>query len=144
KGQTLLMQRDPRLAEHLKAMEDDPYGTLATLMDKEIEARSLAAIPYDEDTHKLNPFLGDNKTRQVEFMKRDPELAKFYEQEAKPVSIPVFGRNKNMIIQNRLYKDPHAAATYKIAEQVAQQWLASDKQLPKNSAKQPKRHWRSC
>jgi hypothetical protein len=67
--------------------------------------------------------------------KRDPELAKFYEQEAKPVSIPVFGRNKNMTIQNRLYKDPHAAATYKIAEQVAQQWLASDKQAAEEQRK---------
>ena len=116
-------------------MEDDPYGRLAKLMDEEIEARSLAAIPYDENTHKLNPFLGDNKTRHAEFIKRDPELAKFYEQEAKPVSIPVFGRNKNMTIQSRLYKEPHAAATYKIAEQVAQQWLASDKQAAEEQRK---------
>jgi hypothetical protein len=135
RGQSLLMRRDPKLGEHYKKMAEDPFGTLAALQDAEVEARSLAAITYDENTHKLNPFLGENLSRKAEFMKRDPELAKFFEQESKPVSIPVFGRNKNLTIQGRLYKDPHAAATYKIAEQVAQQWLASDKQAAEKQRK---------
>jgi hypothetical protein len=128
KGKTLLTQRDPHLADHYKKMADDPYGTLAALQDAEAEARSLAAIPYDAAHHKLNPFLGDNRTKQGEFIKSDPELAKFYEEEAKPVSIPLFGRNKNMTVEARLYKDPKAGATLKVAGQIAQQWLASDRQ----------------
>ena len=127
KGQTILTQRDPALAKHLKAMADDPYATIAKLQDEQVERESLGAIPYDEKIHKLNPFLGDNKTAQSEFVKRDPELAKFYSEEAKPVEIPLFGRNKNMTVEARLYKDSQAAAVLKIGTVIAKQWLESDR-----------------
>ena len=35
-------------------------------------------------------------------MKRDPELAKFYQAKAKPVEIPLFGKNRNLTIAGRL------------------------------------------
>jgi len=104
-----------------------PYKTVAEHNATEAKRQTLSTIEYGEAQHKLNPFLGDNETAKAEFVKRDPELAKFYQAEAVPVSIPVFGRKRNLTIQGRLYKDPSVAATYKIAEQIAQQWLASDK-----------------
>ena len=49
-------------------------------------------------------------------MKRDPELAKFYQAKAKPVEIPLFGKNRNLTIAGRLTKDPVSNAVVTIAE----------------------------
>jgi hypothetical protein len=128
KAQTILQQRDPRLAEHYKAMATDPYGYLSRLQDEQVERESLGAVPYDSEIHKLNPFLGDNLRAQDEFFKRDPKLAEFYRAEAQPVEIPVFGKNRNLTIEGRLHRDLHAASVLKIANALQAQWLAADRQ----------------
>jgi hypothetical protein len=127
-AQAILMKRDPALAQHLKAMADDPYGTLAKLQDEEAERQALASIPYDDKIHQLNPFLGDNLRAQDEFVKRDRELAKFYKEEARPVEIPLFGKNRNLTLEGRLYRDPHAASVLKVGAALSRQWLESDRQ----------------
>jgi hypothetical protein len=101
---------------------------VARLQDEEAERRAFIAVPYDGEIHKLNPFLGNNLRAQDEFFKRDPELAKFYREEAQPVSIPVFGPNRNLTVEGKLYKDAHAASVLKIARVLQAQWLASDRQ----------------
>jgi hypothetical protein len=68
---------------------------VARLQDEEAERRAFIAVPYDAEIHKLNPFLGDNQTAQAEFIRRDPELAKFYKAEAEPATIAVFGHHRN-------------------------------------------------
>jgi hypothetical protein len=60
-------------------------------------------------------------------MKRDPELAKFYQAEAKPVEIPLFGKNRNLTIAGRLTKDPISNAVVTIAEKIHETWKADDK-----------------
>jgi hypothetical protein len=127
KGQSLLEQRDPALAAHFKAMAEDPYGTLAKMQDAEAQRQSLSSIPYSANEHQLNPFLGNNETAKAEFVKRDPDLAKFYEEEAKPVEIPIFGKNKNLTIAGKLAKDPRMAALVQLAARIHEQWLAEDK-----------------
>lgn len=128
KGQSILMQRDEALAKHLRAIADDPYGTLAQLQDEEAERQALASIPYDDKIHQLNPFLGDNLRAQDEFVRRDPMLAVFYRQEAQPVELPLFGKNRNLTVEGRLYRDPHAASVLKVGAALSQQWLESDRQ----------------
>jgi hypothetical protein len=50
-----------------------------------------------------------------EFIKRDSELAPFYKQKAEPVSLPLFGPNRNLTVEDRLYRDPHVASVLKIS-----------------------------
>lgn len=76
----------------------------------------------------MNPFLDNNQTAQAEFVRRDPELAKFYRAEAEPVSIEIFGARRNLTVEGRLFKDPNAAAVLKVAREINRQWLDADKQ----------------
>ena len=88
---------------------------------------ALSAIPYAETQHKQNPFLGKDETAKNELAKRDPELAKFYQAEAKPVDLPLFGRNRNLTIAGRLTKDPFVSSVVTVAEKIHQTWQADDK-----------------
>jgi hypothetical protein len=108
-------------------MAADDYGTLAKMQDAEAQRKSLAEIPYTEAEHQLNPFLGDNETAKAEFTKRDPDLAKFYQEEAQPVELPIFGKNKNQTVVGKLAKDPSTAALVQLAGQIYEQWQAADK-----------------
>jgi hypothetical protein len=65
--------------------------------------------------HRLNPYIGGNLQGINEFIMRDPELAAFYKQKAEPVSFPLFGPNRNLTIEGRLYRDPHTASVLKIS-----------------------------
>jgi hypothetical protein len=127
KAQSVSSKRDPALAEHFKAMAADPYGTLAKMQDEEVERQSLGGIPYDGEIHKLNPFLGNNATTQAEFVRRDPELAKFYQQEATPVEIPLFGAKRNLTIEGKLFKEPQTAAVLKVTREIQRQWFDQDR-----------------
>src|SRR5215831_15754463 len=48
-------------------------------------------------------------------LRRGFELAAFYKQETKPVSLPLFGPNRNLTVEGRLYRDLHAASVLKIS-----------------------------
>jgi hypothetical protein len=85
------------------------------VVQEEVKRESLGAIPYGPDEHKLNPYIGGNLQAINEFIKRDSELAAFYKQEAEPVSLPLFGPNRNLTVEGRLYRDPHAASVLKIS-----------------------------
>ena len=77
---------------------------------EEAKCESLGTIPYGPDEHKLNPYIDGNLQAINEFIKRDSELAAFYKQEPEPVSLPLFGPNRNLTVEGRLYRDPHAAS----------------------------------
>jgi len=53
-----------------------------------------------------NPFLGNNEGGKVEFVRHDPEFAKFYKEESRTVEIPIFGKNRNITFEERLAKRP--------------------------------------
>jgi hypothetical protein len=61
------------------------------------------------------------------FTKRDPDLAKFYQQEAQPVSIPIFGQNRNLTVAGQLAKDPSTNALVKVAARIYENWREQDK-----------------
>jgi hypothetical protein len=52
-----------------------------------------------------------------------------YEQEAKRVEIPLFGKSRNMTIEARAIKDPAIGGLAKAAQQIHANWIASDKLL---------------
>jgi len=80
-----------------------------------VKLESLGVIPYGPDEHRLNPYIGCNLQAINQFIKRAFELAAFYKQETKPVSLPLFGPNRNLTVEGRLYRDPHAASVLKIS-----------------------------
>jgi hypothetical protein len=127
KGKTLLRKYDPALADHYEAMARDPYAHLQSLREREAQRDALAKIPYSSEQHETNPFRRNDKTAQSRFVKRDPDLAKFYAEEAKGVSIPLFGGNRNLTIEGRLAKDAATAALVKIAQRIHEDWREQDR-----------------
>jgi hypothetical protein len=122
----VLAKTDPELLQLLDELDARPYATINKLRQAEAQRQAIMAIPYGEKEHQLNPFKNDNQTARAQFMKRDPELAAFYEREAKDVEVPIFGRHRNMTIEAKLLRDPSTAALVRVAEQIARQWNAED------------------
>jgi hypothetical protein len=108
-------------------MEKSPYKTVADHLAEEAHRKALGGIPYGQEHHKTNPFRGNDQTAKAQLVKRDPDLAKFYEEEAKPVEIPLFGRNRNITVTGRLTKDPLSSAIVQIAEQIHKTWVNDDR-----------------
>lgn len=127
KGRTLLRKYDPELADHYEKMQADPYGYIQKLREDEAMRHALAEISYGEAQHRMNVFRGNNKTAQGEFVRRDPELAKFYEAEAKPVEINLFGKERNLTLEGRLFKDPAVGGLVLLAQRVHQNWREEDR-----------------
>ena len=75
-----------------------------------------------------------------------PELASFYRWEAQPVTLPLFGEQRNHTIHDHLTKDPdvnailqlgktiHAQWTYEDVESAKQQRAAAEETLRKHKA----------
>ena len=123
----ILAKQDPELMRWFDELTKHPYAAVAKYNEAEAQRQTLSSIQYGEKEHKLNPFRGDNQTAQGEFVKRDPELAKFYEVEARPVEIPIFGKNRNQTVVGRLSKNPSMAALVQVAARIHEQWNAEDR-----------------
>jgi hypothetical protein len=123
----ILAKLDPELLRWFESMGKAPYRTVAAYNEAEAQRESLSSIHYGEAEHKLNPWLGDNLTAQGDFEKRDPDLAKFYREEAKPVEIAIFGKNRDQTVIGQLAKNPSMAALVQLAARIHEQWLAEDR-----------------
>ena len=97
------------------------------MIDAEVARKSLRDVPYDEKTHAVNVFRTDNQTAQAQFTARDPELARFYQTESRDVSIPIFGKNRNLTIEGRVIKDPDIGALVQVARRIHEDWLEQDR-----------------
>jgi hypothetical protein len=123
----ILQRTDPDLLAWYDAMEKSPYKAVSDHLAQEAYRKALQGIPYGSEEHERNPFRNKDETSKNLLAKRDPELAKFYQAEAVPVEIPLFGKNKNLSIAGRLTKDPYSSAVVTIAEKIYQNWMADDK-----------------
>ena len=123
----ILQRTDPDLLDWYDKLEKSPYKAVADHLEQEAFRKGLAGIPYGLSEHEHNPFRGKDETAKNLLAKRDPELAKFYQEEAKPVSIPLFGRDRDLTIGGRLTKDPVSNAVVQIAEQIHKTWVNDDR-----------------
>jgi hypothetical protein len=123
-----LQRLDPNLLEWFDNLEKAPYRTVAAYRAAEAERQALGVIPYREAEHKNNPFRGTNETSKAHLAKRDPTLAAFYQREAMPVSLNVFGENQNMTLRSRLEKDPYLATIARVAESTFERWRNEDRE----------------
>jgi hypothetical protein len=125
----VLARLDPELLELLDELEVRPYATTRKLREREAYHEALKSIPYGSTEHAVNPFRFKNETDKARFIKNagSPELIEFVKGESLDVSIPIFGRQKNMTIEGRLMKEPATAATVKIAQQIHSSWMSQDR-----------------
>ncbi len=121
-----LAKHDPELLMLLDELEKRPYAVTQRLREAEAQRQALVSIPYGEKEHAANVFRGNNQTKQAEFLRRDPLLAKFHQQEARDVDIPIFGKNRNMTVENRLAKNPAIFAMVRIAQRIHEEWRTED------------------
>jgi len=78
--------------------------------------------------HAVNPFRGTDLKGRDNFIKSSsPELVEFVKAEAQDVSIPLFGKNRNLTVEGRLCRDPKTGALIKIAQRIHEQWRAEEK-----------------
>jgi hypothetical protein len=124
---SLLQQRDPSLLRLFDALEKEPYQTVAKMREDEARREAMAKLSYDENTHLANPFCRNDETAKAELFKRDPMLAQFCQAEAKPVSLDLFGAQRDLTVRGKLTKDPAAATIVELAEKIDQQWRMEDK-----------------
>jgi hypothetical protein len=123
----ILAKHDPELLALLDEFEMRPYATTQKLRAAEAHRQALAAIPYGPSEHKTNKFVSGTATEQAALMKSDPVLAEFLRRESQPVSIPIFGKNKNMTIEGKLIRDPAIAATVRVAQRIYEDCREQDR-----------------
>jgi hypothetical protein len=126
---SLLAKIAPDLLQHFDVMEREPYAHIQKLRDEEAQRKVIDAIVYDESAHNpaVNPYLSDNLTAKSNFEKSaSPELVEFCKREAVPVTLPLFGPDRNMTVQAKLSKNPDTNAIMQIADGIWRQWSFED------------------
>jgi hypothetical protein len=124
---SLLQKLDPELLRLFDELEKSPYQTVSEMREGEAKRQAMAAIKYDGNTHEANPFRRGEQTEMAALFKRDPLLASFCEQEARPVELNLFGAQRDLTVRGKLFKDPSASAIVELAEKIHEQWRMEDK-----------------
>ena len=110
-GQTILRQRNPRLAEHCERIAKSPWKAWADWQDEQASNLKQRVTKYDADAHAANPYVRGftNETERGRFEKEHADLVETCRREAVPVSFPT-GKDFNLTIQSRIAKTPKLAA----------------------------------
>ena len=130
KGQTLLTQRDPMLAEWLKAFAESPYTAATSWADKQAALLKQQAISYDADVHTtVNPYVkGANETEKAQFEKTaPPEVIERCKWEARPIEFPGAGKNFNLTAQSKIATLPRLSALWDSMVEQEREYVASEK-----------------
>jgi hypothetical protein len=131
----LLAKQDPELLQWFDDMAKAPYQRLVAHNAAEAQRKVIEAIEYGPDQHNpvLNPFIPDadgktNLTARSNFEKSvSPELLAFYKWEALPVSIPLFGANRDLTLEGRLSKESDVWAIMELGRSIHRSWAYDDK-----------------
>lgn len=128
KGQTLLTQRDPILAEWFKKFAESPYAAASEWADKQAQVLKKKALVYDADTHAVNPYVnGANETELGRFVRNaDQATVERCKWEAKEVTFPT-GKNSNLTIQGQIAKNPRLNALWNSMQEAERTHIASAK-----------------
>jgi hypothetical protein len=123
----LLAKRDAELLRLFDALEKEPYRVVQQMREDEAKREAMTKIESNENTHLANPFCRNDESAKAELFKRDPMLAQFCQQEARPVELNLFGAQRDLTVRGKLTKDPAAATIVELAEKIHQQWRMEDK-----------------
>jgi hypothetical protein len=128
KGQTLLTQRDPQLAEWLKAFAESPYAAATSWADKQAAVLKQKALTYDADTHKMNIYVnGANETDKAQFVKNaPPEVAERCKWEAKPVTFPQ-AKDFDLTQQSKIASVPRLSALWNAMTEQEREYVTAEK-----------------
>jgi hypothetical protein len=124
---SLLQKLDPELLRLFDQLEKSPYQTVAEMREDEARRQAMSAIKYDGTAHEANPFRRGEQSEMAALFKRDPMLAQFCQQEARPVELNLFGAQRDLTMRGRLTKDLSASAVVELAEKIHEQWRMEDK-----------------
>ena len=124
---SLLQKLDPELLQMFDRLEKEPYQTVAKMREDEAKRQAMKAIEYNELTHQANPFRLNDQTDMANLFKHDPMLAQFCQQEARDVSLNLFGAQRDLTVRGKLLRDPAAGAVVELAEKIHEQWRMEDK-----------------
>jgi hypothetical protein len=99
-------------------------------------AARCKAVKYDAETHKSNPFVTGNHTKQSRLVIVDPERAEVYRREAKPLQLPWTIGAKNLTGMGRLTKNPEVRAIVGRAEEILRVWITEELKFTKSELEQ--------
>jgi hypothetical protein len=123
KGQTILMQRNPKLAELYKKAAESPWGAWAQWQDEQAANMKQRAIKYDSDSHAANPFCnGANETEKAAFVRNaDAATVERCKVEAVPVTFPT-GKGFNLTAQSQISRNLKLNALFNAMMEREREW----------------------
>jgi hypothetical protein len=74
----------------------------------------------------MNPWVSGHRKQQDGLVKLSPDLAAYYQQEARPVELP-FGPNANMTLRGKIWKNPKLRAIADRADEIAKVWQTQER-----------------
>jgi hypothetical protein len=136
-AQGLLMQLDPKLAEHFMRMAKDPWKYVAELRAAAARRKVLAGIEYNAAVHKTNPYVLRDDAKIAAFVAshNDEVVCGVYQWEAQPVrcfwspTFTAFGPNRTTL-GKVIQEDRELGLLLTAATKVEQELIdAEEKQL---------------
>jgi hypothetical protein len=123
KGQSILMQRNPKLAELYKKAAESPWGAWAQWQDEQAANLKLRAMKYDSDSHAGNVFCnGASETEKAQFVRNaDAATVERCKAEAVPVTFPT-GKGFNLTAQGQITRIPRLNALFNAMMEREREW----------------------
>jgi hypothetical protein len=125
----ILAKADPLLLDLLDQLEERPYATAFKLREAEAKHKAMAAMPYGETEHLVNPWRTGSGLCQDEVVRHGPpELVAFYQREAADVSVPLFGQTRNITVLGKVARDdPDSYKLIESAQHIHEDWRNQDR-----------------
>jgi hypothetical protein len=122
-GQTILTQRNPRLATLYKKAAESPWKFWAEWQDEQAANTKSRAIKYDADAHAANVFCnGANETDKAQFVRNaDKATVERCKWEARPIEFPI-GKSFNLTAQGKISRNPKLNGLVSAANNYEREW----------------------
>jgi hypothetical protein len=123
KAQSLLVQRDPGLAEWLKKFAESPYAAACEWADMQGARLTQKAVKYDADAHAANVFCnGASETDKAQFVRNaDKAVLERCKWEAQPIEFPT-GKSFNLTAQSKIARNPKLNGLFNAANNYEREW----------------------
>jgi len=128
-GQSLVQQRDPKLAQWLKAFAESPYRALCEWQDQQAATLKRQAITYNADSHAINPWVnGADETTKGQFVKNaPPEVVERCRWESREVTFPAAGKNFDLTATSKIATVPRLNAIWSAMNEQEREFVMAEK-----------------